>query len=53
MVSEEALETPTPDATDELDESVLQQDGPEDASAVAAEMSEMAQRSSSESSADE
>ena len=53
MVSEEALETPTTNEADELDETVLQQDVPDDESAVAAEMAEMNRRSSSESSADE
>ncbi|PSQ73433.1 MAG: hemolysin [Bacteroidetes bacterium QH_1_64_81] len=53
MVSEEALETPTTNETDELDETVLQQDVPDDESIVAAEMSEMNRHSSSESSADE
>ena len=53
MVSEEALETPTTNEADELDETVLQQDVPDDESTVAAEMAEMNRRSSSESSADE
>ncbi|PSQ74923.1 MAG: hemolysin [Bacteroidetes bacterium QH_7_64_110] len=53
MVSEEALETPTTNEADELDETVLQQDVPDDESIVAAEMSEMNRHSSSESSADE
>ncbi|PSQ72907.1 MAG: hemolysin [Bacteroidetes bacterium QH_6_64_77] len=53
MVSEEALETPTTNEADELDETVLQQDVPDDESTVAAEMSEMNRHSSSESSADE
>jgi CBS domain containing-hemolysin-like protein len=56
MVSEEALETPPPADADELDElkqTILQQDLGEDDSTVAAEMSEMARRSSSESSTDE
>ncbi len=53
MVSAEALETPTTNEADELDETVLQQDVPDDESAVAAEMSEMAHRSSPESSEDE
>ena len=53
MVSEEALETPTTDEASELDESVLQKDVPDDESAVAAEMSELARQSSSESPADE
>jgi CBS domain containing-hemolysin-like protein len=53
MVSEEALETPAAADADELRETVLQQDRTDDDSAVAAEMSEMARRSSSESSPDE
>jgi CBS domain containing-hemolysin-like protein len=56
MVSEEALETPPPADADELDElkrTILQRDLDDDESTVAAEMSEMARRSSSESSADE
>ena len=53
MVSEEVLETPTTNEADELDETVLQQDVPDDESTVAAEMSEMNRHSSSESSADE
>ena len=53
MVSEEALETPTTNEADELGETVLQQDVPDDESIVAAEMSEMNRHSSSESSADE
>jgi len=56
MVSEEALETPPPADADELDElkqTILQQDLGENDSTVAAEMSEMARRSSSESSTDE
>jgi CBS domain containing-hemolysin-like protein len=53
MVSEEALETPTTNEADELDETVLQQDVPDDESTVAAEMAEMNRHSSSESSADE
>jgi len=56
MVSEEALETPPPADADELDElkrTILQRDLEDDESTVAAEMSEMARRSSSESSADE
>jgi CBS domain containing-hemolysin-like protein len=53
MVSEEALETPAAADADELRETVLQQDRTDDDSAVAAEMSEMARRSSSESSHDE
>ncbi|MFB6231281.1 MAG: CNNM domain-containing protein [Salinibacter sp.] len=53
MVSEEALETPAAADADELSETVLQQDRTDDESVVAAEMSEVARRSSSESSEDE
>ncbi len=53
MVSEEALETPTAAEADDLEKTVLQQNAAEDESVVAAEMSEMAHRSSPESSEDE
>jgi len=53
MVSEEALETPAAADADELEKTVLQQEVTDDESSVAAEMSEMARRSSSESAPDE
>ena len=54
MVSEEALETPTAADAEELKETVLQRDTSNaEESSVAAEMSDMARRSSPDSSSDE
>ncbi|MFB6098350.1 MAG: CNNM domain-containing protein [Salinibacter sp.] len=50
MVSKEALETPSAAEADELDESVLQHEDRDEASTVAAEMSEMSRQSSSDNS---
>ena len=53
MVSEEALETPTPAQAEDLEETVLQQNVMDDESNIAGDMSEMVRRTSSESSPDE
>jgi CBS domain containing-hemolysin-like protein len=53
MVSEEALETPTTDEAADLKETVRQRDATDDESAIAAEMSELSRRSSSDSSPDD